>query len=59
MDDNEVGMTDFTGLNLMSFDIFPHYDRKFEDIIVRYEKGAGQEVKRLTDDDYLVISVEE
>lgn len=59
IDDNEVGMTDFTGLNLIPFDIFPHYDEKYEDVILEYEKSSGQVVQRLTDNDFIIFSTED
>lgn len=59
IDNNEVGMTDFTGLNLIPFDIFPHYESQYEPLICEYEKTSGQVVQRLTDDDFIIFSTED
>lgn len=59
IDNNEVGMTDFTGLNLIPFDIFPHYKEEYASLIKGYEELSGQSVQRLTDDDFLIISTED
>ncbi len=58
IDNNDIGMTDFTDLNLISFDIFPHYEEKYENDISDYEKSSGQVVQRLTDDDFVILSTE-
>lgn len=53
-DENLVGLKDLTGLGLVNFEIFAHYGPKWEKVISEYEKTTENEVKKLTDEDYLV-----
>ncbi len=39
------------GLGLIDFEIWPHYDKKYEDI----KKELGVEVKVMVDGDFLII----
>lgn len=56
LDDNTVGLKDFTGLGLVDFEIFPHYVANLHSMLVdNYEKKSGRQVKRLTDEDLLII----
>lgn len=55
MDENLVGLTDLTSLGLVDFEVYPHYELRFEDEIAEYEKTHGVVVKRLSNDDLLVI----
>lgn len=58
MDENKVGLTDLTGLNLVSFEIFPHYDEeKQKQTLENYRKETTNEVKALTDDEYIVVDL--
>lgn len=56
LDENLIGISDLTGLGLIDFDIYPHY-KEFEDKLVvdEFEKTTGRVVKRLTNDDFIVI----
>ena len=55
MDENTVGLKDFTSFGFVNFDIYPHYEKDREDIIIRYEQETGREVKRLRDEDVIVV----
>ena len=57
-DKNEVGLEDLTGLGIVDFEFFAHYGPKWEKVISEYEKTTGNEVKKLTDEDYLVINLD-
>jgi len=46
---NDIGLKDFTGLNLTDTIICPHYQRKEESIIDKFEKENNCEVLRLKD----------
>lgn len=57
-DKNKAGLKDLTGLEIVDFEFFAHYGPKWEKVISEYEKTTENEVKKLTDEDYLVINLE-
>lgn len=58
MDENKVGLTDLTGLNLVDFEIFPHYDENTQKkTLENYRKETKNEVKALTDDEFIVTDL--
>lgn len=58
MDENKVKVKDLTGLNLVNFEIFPHYDETTQKkTLEEYRKIASGEVKALTDDEYIVVDL--
>lgn len=57
LDDNLVGITELTGLRLIDFDVYPHYEEsKHQAIVDEYEKRTGRQVKRLTNEDLIVFT---
>lgn len=54
-DPNYIGLEDLDGLEVIQFEIFPHYERKNEGEIEEYEKNKGLEVQRLKDGECIVI----
>lgn len=56
-DKNEIDLKDLTGLNILDFEVFAHYSDKWEEVVADYEETTENEVKKLTDDDYLVIDL--
>lgn len=54
-DPNEVGTIYFTGFNLVPFEIFPHYEMRYEAELQAYEQEHDVKVERLTDDQALFI----
>jgi dipeptidase E len=50
-----VGLTDFTALNLVDFEILPHYDETRKSFLEHYRVQTPYKVKPLRDDEYLVI----
>ena len=54
-DENEVGLTNFNGFNVVDFVIFPHYEDKYEDDIKRFEDKYNQKVKRLRNDEFILV----
>jgi peptidase E len=58
IDENRVGITDLTGLNIINFEILPHYieetDRK---TLERYQLQTKNEVKTVTNDDLIIINI--
>lgn len=57
-DENLVGLEDLAGLEIVDFEFFAHYAPKWEKVISEYEKTIENEVKKLTDEEYLVIDLE-
>lgn len=57
-DRNEVNLKDLTGLRILKFEIFAHYSKEWEKLVANYEKTTQNEVKKLSDDDYLIIDFE-
>jgi len=57
-DENLVGLKDLTGLGIVDFEFFAHYGPKWEKVISEYEKTTENEVEKLTDEDYLVINLD-
>lgn len=57
-DDNLVELEDLTSLNIIDFDVFPHYEEsKHEEIANQYETRIGRTVKRLSDEDLLPVNI--
>lgn len=54
-DENNVGLTDLSGLKLLDFDVSPHYTKQDEDEITAYETKTGRKVERIADDQIIVI----
>ncbi len=54
-DPNIVGISDFTGLGIVSFEVHPHYDSKEESEVVNYEKNTSRRVVRLSNGEALVV----
>ncbi|MFC1727341.1 Type 1 glutamine amidotransferase-like domain-containing protein, partial [Patescibacteria group bacterium] len=57
VDKNKVGLKNLKGLKILKFEIFAHYSQKWEKAVEDYEKKTKNEVKKLTDEDYLVIDL--
>jgi len=59
-DQNLVGITDLTGLGIVKFEIFPHFDpTKHQTIIREYRQRTPNEVKEITNEDLLVLDKSE
>ena len=54
-DDNDVNLTDFTGLNLTDIVVSPHYDKKEKPIIDKFKKKSPYKVIPLTDNQALLV----
>ena len=55
-DPNDIGLTDFTGLGVIDFEIHPHYDPEQESEIINYEKNSNHKVIRLSNSQAFVLS---
>jgi dipeptidase E len=57
-DKNTVGIKDLTGLGIVDFEVFPHYDKsKHKQILEEYKKTAKHTVKEITNEGLLVIDL--
>lgn len=56
-DENTVGLKDLTALNIVDFEVFPHYEEKFEDQVQRYEQATGLRLRRITDEEIIVLDI--
>jgi dipeptidase E len=58
MDENKVKLSDLNGLSLVDFEIFPHYlESDQKQTLEDYKKETKNEVRALTDDEYIVIDL--
>ncbi|MEI6352976.1 MAG: Type 1 glutamine amidotransferase-like domain-containing protein [Candidatus Nomurabacteria bacterium] len=56
--DNIVNLHNLTGLNIVNFEISPHFTKeKFGKELVDYKSLSKNEVKEISDDDYIVIDL--
>ena len=57
-DKNEVGLKDLRGLDVVNFEVFPHYsEQEQKNILDKYKGRAKNEVKEITNDDFIVIDL--
>ena len=54
-DENIVNIKDLTSFGFINFDIYPHYEKSKKSIVDKYEQEANKEVRRLTDEDFLIL----
>lgn len=54
-DENKVGLKDLAGLNLIHFEVFPHYSEEFKEELEKYCQTSKNEVKPIADDGFIVI----
>jgi dipeptidase E len=58
VDENNVGITDLTGLNIINFEIIPHYDKKKDkQTLENYRKTTTNEVKKIGDNEVVVLDL--
>lgn len=57
-DENQMRINDFSGLGMVNFEIFPHYEEKIHKTILEsYRKTAANKVKEITDENYISIDL--
>ncbi|MCX6746205.1 MAG: Type 1 glutamine amidotransferase-like domain-containing protein [Candidatus Parcubacteria bacterium] len=54
-DENDIGITDFAGLNFIDFAICPHYESKDDEIIKQRQKDLNIPVRLLKDDQVFIV----
>ena len=53
-DKNLVGIEDLTGLNVVDFEVFPHYNKTaHSEALASYQKTAAHPVKEITNEGYI------
>lgn len=57
-DPNEIGIQDFTGLDIIGFEVHPHYEPEEEQEILAYEKTVPYKIMRLTNTQAFILSRE-
>jgi len=50
----EIGLTDFSGLNITPYTIFPHYTEDLEERIKAFEQKHGVKIYRLRNEDAII-----
>lgn len=57
-DENLVGVQDLTGIGLVNFEVFPHYDEtEHKKLLDDYKKTAKYEVKEISNEGILVVDL--
>ena len=54
-DPNDIGLTDWTGLGIIDFEVHPHYSPEEADAIHAYEQETGRKVKTLSNDQAILL----
>jgi len=54
-DINEVGITDLTGLNIVDFEVWPHYEQNQKSQVDEYKLSNHRELKLIGNDEILVF----
>ena len=56
-DENMVKMNDFSGLDIVDFELFPHYEKRaHETVLNKYRETANNQVREITDEEYISLS---
>ena len=56
-DNNDIGLKNFGGFNMVDFIVFPHYDEKYEKEIKEFEVNNKYNVKRLKNGEVIIVEV--
>lgn len=56
-ENREIGLTTFDALNLVDYEVFPHYDQTTHAVFERYRRGTPNLVKPLADDGYICVDL--
>ena len=55
-DANKVGIEDYAAIGIVDFEVFPHYTEEDWRIFTDYSKSTENTVRRMTDDEYIVVN---
>lgn len=56
-DNNEVGLEDLDALNLVNFEIFPHYKKEDSDVVEKYSEQTKNNVRTIGDEEYIILNL--
>ena len=57
-DENFIGLDDLGGLDIVDFELFPHYKKQsHEKILNQYRKVTNNPVREITDEEYISVSL--
>ena len=56
-DANDLGITDLTGLNIVDFEIWPHYEPTQETEVSEYKTKNQKELKTIGNEEVIVIDI--
>lgn len=56
-DQNDVGLIDLSGLEVVPYTIYPHYSAEVEEDLLSFEKRHGVKVQRLTNNQAIISTV--
>ncbi len=57
-DENIIGLNDLTGLGIVDFEVFPHYEKVSQEKILNdYKKTTPNNVKEISDEDHISINL--
>jgi dipeptidase E len=57
-DDNLVGLTDVTGLGIVDFEVFPHYNELTQkDLLDTYRQTAEHKIREISNEDSIIINL--
>lgn len=55
-DENLDNVTDFSGLNLVDFEVFPHFKSDYQKYLNDYIKSTSSSVKTISDDELIILN---
>jgi len=56
---NDIGLTDLTGLNIVDFEVFPHYNKQNDKLSLKeYCNMATNEVKEISETGFIKLDLE-
>ena len=57
-DENTIGLKNLSSLNVVDFEIFPHYKKELhEKMLIDYKKNTENSVREITDEHYISIDL--
>lgn len=57
-EENHAGLEELKGLGIVTFELFPHYKKQLhQKIFSEYQKTTGNQVRVITDDEYILVSL--
>lgn len=54
-DSNEIGLTDLAGLNIVEFEVWPHYESTQDSEVLEFKSKSHFELKTIGNDEVIVV----